>query len=301
MRIERHRIGALDAGEDLAAARGKHEEAAVGAVDVEPQALARGEVGERRQRVDGAGVHRAGGGDQHERLQPAGTVLADRRLDHLRRQPEARVAWQRPHVLGRQPGQHRRLLQRVVHLVGAVDGAAQEIRRQLLAPRHDERREVGQRPAGGEEAARRRTVADLVAHPSQHVGLELHEPRRRLPNSRIAVERVAYEVRDRAVEEAAAGDVGEVAGHRRAEAVRRGAVEEQRQRLPERLPVLGHRRDQRRRGVDGAVDVVDRLLRVGLDGGHEPPHRGIDQLAHLRAVGLEGPAAQRRFRNGSHL
>ena len=61
VRVEHERVGALDAGEEvrLREAGGR----AVGAVDVEPQALAVGEVGEVVERVDGAGARRAGGAD----------------------------------------------------------------------------------------------------------------------------------------------------------------------------------------------------------------------------------------------
>src|SRR3954467_13953036 len=59
--IDRDRVRALDSGEQRAARVADHRRTAIGGIDVEPHGLLVAQVGERRQRVDGACVRGAGG------------------------------------------------------------------------------------------------------------------------------------------------------------------------------------------------------------------------------------------------
>src|SRR5690606_7419330 len=77
VRVEGDGVGVLDAGECGAAAFGELEAAAVGGVDVVPEVLVAGEVGQGRQRVDGAGAGGAGGAGQEEGAQAGGAVGGD--------------------------------------------------------------------------------------------------------------------------------------------------------------------------------------------------------------------------------
>jgi hypothetical protein len=66
VRIERDRIGAFDPHEARATALGQLEEPSVRGVDVQPQPMPFRDIGDVVQRVDRAGVRRAGAGDDHE-------------------------------------------------------------------------------------------------------------------------------------------------------------------------------------------------------------------------------------------
>ena len=77
--VEGDGVGSLDALESLVAALGELEEAAVGGVDVEPEVVLLGEVGQVVQGVDGAGVGGAGAGDDEER----GRVALDGGLEGI--------------------------------------------------------------------------------------------------------------------------------------------------------------------------------------------------------------------------
>ena len=72
--IERHGVGALDARQRRSPAVRQHGEAAVGGVDVQPQAVRGAQVGQAVQRVDGAGVRRPRVGAHDERPQAGGPV-----------------------------------------------------------------------------------------------------------------------------------------------------------------------------------------------------------------------------------
>ena len=78
VRVEHERVGAIEAGQRGASGVGERRGRAVGAVDVQPDAVLGAQVGERRQRVDRAGRGRAGGGRDAERHAPGGAVCVDR-------------------------------------------------------------------------------------------------------------------------------------------------------------------------------------------------------------------------------
>ena len=66
MRVDDERVGALDAREALAHARGAQRAEAVGAVDVQPQAALAAHLGDAGEVVDGAEVRGPGRGDDGE-------------------------------------------------------------------------------------------------------------------------------------------------------------------------------------------------------------------------------------------
>ena len=95
VRIERDAVGSLDPDEPLAAAFGEPEEAAVRGVDVDPQALAPGDVGDRGQRVDRPGVGGACCGADQERTPASGAILVDHRLERAGVHPQRARPWAR--------------------------------------------------------------------------------------------------------------------------------------------------------------------------------------------------------------
>ena len=66
MRIERHRIGLADRSEKGACGRRQRGESAVGAIHVQPEIMGVRQIGDRRDRVEGARPGRAGAGHDAE-------------------------------------------------------------------------------------------------------------------------------------------------------------------------------------------------------------------------------------------
>ena len=85
MRIERHRVGAIQAGQHRLSLGGQRGEAAVGRVDVQPQPFGGADIGELGEGIDGAGVGRSGAGAQGEGDAARAAVSPDGR-DHRARQ-----------------------------------------------------------------------------------------------------------------------------------------------------------------------------------------------------------------------
>ena len=75
--IKGERVRAFDAVEAGAEFFAQHQERAERAVHMQPDALGGAHIGNLRQRIDGAGVDRAGGGDDGEGQFACGLVGAD--------------------------------------------------------------------------------------------------------------------------------------------------------------------------------------------------------------------------------
>ena len=123
------------------------------AVDVEPEALARAEVRQRGEVVDGSRVRRPGVPADEEGREPGRAVRRDPPGEEVDPDPEPPVGRDRPDVLRREPRERRGLRDRVVRLVGDVERPLQEVGGELLPPRRDDGRE------GGERASRREVAA----------------------------------------------------------------------------------------------------------------------------------------------
>jgi hypothetical protein len=118
--------------------------------------------------------------------------------------------------------------------------------------------------------------AHPAPEPLEHVGLELHERRRRLPHAGVAVRRVGDEVGQRRGEQAAARDEGQVARAGRVEGASHPLLEERREQRLELGAVLG------RPGAQRAAQ----LLRGGVAAGRLAIEAGQvlhDALQHLLA------------------
>ena len=79
-------------------------------------------------------------------------------------------------------------------------------------PRRHHRRELRERSARREQARRAGAVSELVREPAQDVRLEPHQPGRRGHEAGVAVQQVGHEARDGRRRQAAARDVGQIAG-----------------------------------------------------------------------------------------
>ena len=78
VRIERHGVGALDAGQGRTPAFGERGETAVRGVNVHPHPVLGADVGDRRERVDAAAVGRPGGGRYEDGAAPERDICLDR-------------------------------------------------------------------------------------------------------------------------------------------------------------------------------------------------------------------------------
>ncbi len=289
--IEDQRVGELEAGEGFPAAFGQAEEGPVGAVHVQPEPLLPGEAGELGQGVDGAGVDRAGVAHHQEGGEAAAAVLGHRLGQGVEADAEGPVRRHLAGVRRREAREGRGLGQRVVGLVGEVEGAREERLGEPVAAGGHEGRQVGHGAAARQEPPGLRRKAHEPGEPGEDVRLELHQGRGGGEDAGVAVDRVADQVGQGAGEEAAPGDEAQVARARGVERPGRGALEEELQELGEGAALLGRRLDQRAGELDGALDVRRRLVGQALDVGDDPFHRLVDEAAHLYAGGFEGPGA----------
>ena len=161
------RIGALDAGRELGRARGQPGEEAEGAVDVEPGAVALGEVGHPLDRVEVAGVHLACVPDQDR-----GSAVERRQLalQRVHVQPSRRVGRENANRPATEAEHGERLRRARMHVAAREDRHGRQPREAALvdvdavplgppATRSRERREVRRRGAGRQDAAPARRAA----------------------------------------------------------------------------------------------------------------------------------------------
>ena len=273
-------VGPRDAPQGPAALFREHEEAAVGAVHVEPEPFAQRQVRARLQVVHGAGVGGPGVGHQQEGPQAGGPVRGEGPGQLVQAEPLAAVHGDGAHVPGGEAGQGRGLLHGVVGLGGGVERALQEVLGQPVGPGGDDGREVGQGAPGGQDAAGGLRIAHHSAEPAEHVGLQLHQGRGRGPDAHVAVHGVRDEVRHRGVEEPAPGDVGQVARAGGVEALGDRLVEEQVQEVLEVRAAPGQGLRERPGQLLGPRHVHGGLFGQGGDVGQDAGHGLVHQGAH---------------------
>ena len=215
VRIDRDRVGELEAGHALRVARRQPRGAAVGGVHVEPQPSASRESRERRDVVDRAGVRRPGDGADRERRQPRRAVRRDRGGDRLGPQPEPVVGGDHAQRVLREPEDVEPAPDREVRLVARVDAHAVQIgtargavqtaeRPQMDLAGHGERHEVGHHAAAGEHAPCARRQPDEVAEPADDLLLDEGADRARVPDVDALLEPLARAPRRRPTSRAAA-------------------------------------------------------------------------------------------------
>ena len=127
MRVDGDRIGALEVRHAVAVALRQPGAAAVGRVDVEPQVLGAGDVGELADRVDRSRVGRARDGGDRERRQAGRAVPGDGRGDRRAAQVEVVVGGQDDQRVRREPELVERPRDREVGLVARVDPGVLEV------------------------------------------------------------------------------------------------------------------------------------------------------------------------------
>ena len=151
---------------------------AVGAVDVEPQALAVAQVGEIVERVDGAGAGRARRADDAERRQADLTVDVQRGVDRRGLEPVRGVGAQHAQVGGVEAEHAPRLQDGAVRVLGHVARGLVAVVAAVLRG-GGERGERADRAAADEDALGLGRHPHPVAQPVEHRELERRRARRR--------------------------------------------------------------------------------------------------------------------------
>ena len=116
VRIEHQRVGTLDAGEPIPAAPREHERSPIGRIDVKPQLLFGCSRREIVERIDRAGIGRAGTAEQQPRAEPAGPVAANLVDESVRVHSKAGVAFDVSHDAFTEPGNRQRFHQAVMRV-----------------------------------------------------------------------------------------------------------------------------------------------------------------------------------------
>ena len=222
VRVDRDRVGELDASKERFGRRDAGSRQAVGTVDVQPDPPLPADVGERVDRVDGAGERRAGGGDDRHRHDARREVGVDRPCDRLGPKAAALVDREPANVVRPDPEQLGRADDGVVHLLGAVDreraagdaGLARAGKRAFAGC--GERGEVRNRPAT-RERARLRRIADELARPAHRLQLDLRGGAG--PDGEVGVVAGGERIGDHADLEARRADESEVARPRLGDAL----------------------------------------------------------------------------------
>ena len=292
VRVDRERVDAVEAREQRGARRRGRRGRAVGAVDVQPDAVPGADVGKRAERIDGTGARRARDADHGDRGDACREIGLDRTCELVGTDAKALVTADGPQRTPPESEQVACAGDRVVRLLGGIDGGRAG-RDTVLArggkrvlPRACQAGHVGERAAAREVTARRRE-ADQLGQPA---------PRH---------------VLDHRGQAGAAAEVGIERGceHRRGDArLEAGAIDERerarmRVRVRARQHLAGDVLDRRLETLAGAWHrhAIGRALLVGQRAGRgqvaDVAAEGGGTLARQRdrARGLLGRAEARSF------
>ena len=292
VRIERDRVRKLEPAQGAARPLAENGEAAVGRVDVKPDAVLAADPGELGQRVDGAAVRGASVRRGEQREAPGAQVGLDRGGQRLRREPERRVARQHAHLLRPEPEHPGPAGDRRMRLVRDVEHEVAAHRAGLRLARAGEGGHVRGRAAARQRSSRLCRVADPVLEPAEHLELDLARAGRLHPGTRVDVAGARDQVGERAGPGSGAGNEAEEARVVDAAAERKHVAPEALDDLRERFRAvrgragkpLAHltrgRAPQRRRGGRRALD--------------EQVDHAVAQLAHRFRVELERVVLRRR-------
>ena len=326
VRVERERVRALEPGVARRERRVRRADRAVGAVDVEPQALGLAEVGHRVERVDRARVDRPRARRHAEGPAPGRAVRADGVAERLHVQAEVLVHGHGSHRVSTEPQHLGGLPDAAVALLREIEDEGRGRAGDPTGP--DVPAVGGRRPVPGGGEARERghgAAADQEAHAAlDREAHELHQPpdgraldvdRRVIPTGAARVQGGPEELCDDAdgsgrrvhpaeearvpvahgVGEDLAPDLVEQALGRRA-AGRQGALQERRalrrrhrhedRLIAEPLEVVGDH-------VDGGVSQAPE--RLGRDGRRRVRQRDrLGRVGHERLLGPAGGTRPRR-------
>ena len=179
--VEGDRLGALEApGQRLQRGRQRGQRPE-GAVDVQPQSLGGGDVGERVEIVEGAEIDRAGGADDQERGQAGGAVAVDRALQDVQPHRAGRIGLDGAQKRRANPGQLHRLAHAAVGLARGVGAKLGRLALQAAGPHavskgrvasDQQAQEVGLGCADDEDARAGRRETQRLGRPQRDLALD---------------------------------------------------------------------------------------------------------------------------------
>ena len=180
--VDGHRVGAVEVRDAIPVPHRQPCATAVCRIDVQPQALGLGHVGQLADGVDRTRVGRAGDSRDGVWRQTGRSVAGHGIGDRGPTQVEVVVGWEHDQRLGREPELVERPRDREMRLVAGVDPGALEIlaaRRPWQVPdaaetqvaRQRHPHEIGHHAAAGEEPEAVRPVAHHVAQPAHDLFL----------------------------------------------------------------------------------------------------------------------------------
>ncbi len=218
--VDRDRIGALQVRHPGRVAGRQADRAAVGGVDVEPQAVVLGKVGQVCCPVHRPGVRRAGHGADRERPQATGPIRLDRRGDRRAAQAERIVGGHDLQGVDRESELIEGPADREVGLIGGVHPGALELPAagrmvqpqdlgQVQVAGHGQGHEVGHHSARGEHGKARRAVADKVAQPASDLLLDERARRPGMPDVDALVDELGQDLADDRHEQRRRGEVAQ--------------------------------------------------------------------------------------------
>ncbi len=323
VRVERDRIGAIEVGHARGVAGRQSGGTSVRGVDVEPQVLGRGHVGQLADDVDRAGVGRPGHAGDRERDEARRPVGGDGGGDRRAAQPEPIVRREHDQRLGREAQQIEGASDGEMRLVGGVHpnavegrptgrpaGAEQPAEVDVAGQGHAH--EVGHHPARGQQPECVRTVPDEVGQPAHDLLLDERGERPGVPHVDALVGHLGEQLTHHRDGQRRRREVAELARVLRVHLAARQPVAELVQHAGDRAGGAGRRRrpaaraEERGadRGVRGRIAhrahgrlVVQEVEGGGPRVGAEPLHRrarsgGVAVADQLR-FGMPGEAVGR--------
>ena len=151
--VDHHRIGPLDAGQLTPPLLAQQGSTTVGRVHMQPQAMAVGQIGQLGQRIDGAGVGRAGADGQAEGLQPRRQIGLDQLRQGRRVHAKGGIVGHQTQAVPRQAQHLQGRADAGVRLLARVDDRPAPHAAQPDAARHAQAGQIGARPTGLEQTA----------------------------------------------------------------------------------------------------------------------------------------------------
>ena len=204
MRIEGDRIGALDARKQVLRRWRERGKTSVGAVHVQPQAVAFGDIGHIREGIERAGIHRPGVGDDAGRPEPGVAVRDDAALQFAEIDSECVVGRDGLHVVRADAEQPGGLADRKMSFFGDVDAQRRVLSRagpgELgigLRARGRKAREVRHGSAADQESRGTGVVAEERLEPVDHHVLDFGARGSRAPRGDVGVQCRSEKIADR--------------------------------------------------------------------------------------------------------
>ena len=266
--------------EEPPAAFGHDGEPAVRGVHVEPDVLRRAEIGQLRQRVDGAGRGGAGVRAHGDGISPGRAVLRHHARERVEVDAGAAVARHDAGVVRTDARDLHGSDVGGVALVAHVHGGALRVARGL--PRRHERVQTRGGPSAREQPARRLRHAEPAPEPLDDDAFELARAAPHQPVARVEVVSGGEEVRDDAGPRGRGGDEAEAAGMVEAQRESQDVVDGPIHDVGRRLPLL--RRILHEPLLERIAELpVPRALSGQLP---PPPHEDLRRLPRQLEHGL---------------